>query len=84
MNLSPFVAQLRQDPGQLSLDAGYVPKSETIVAAKFRWSLRTVQDKHHLLSVTDHVNVRGSMIVRMDGYAQSCTATHGRHVWSIN
>jgi hypothetical protein len=42
-------------------------------------TIGAVEQEHRLAAGSDNVNVRGSVIMRVDGHAQAIEAENGRH-----
>jgi hypothetical protein len=79
MDFSPFFAQGGQFGGQGVRDATHLGPRKSVVLAQLWRSLGAVQIEHALASGSDDVDVRGSMIVRIDNHAQAIETKDRRH-----
>ena len=80
MNCSPFLAQERQNAGQLRLDAGELAPVEAEVLAQARRAIGAMQVEHRLAAPPNDVHVSWSMIIRIDDDAQPIDGVDGRHL----
>ena len=71
MNLLPSLAKRVQRLGQLVLDPCYVAPGESVILPKVDRAVRTVQIEESLTSLSDHVNMGGEVVVKIDDHAQA-------------
>jgi hypothetical protein len=80
MNSSPIAAQRSQVRSQNASDPSYLPPRESIVFAQGGRATRTAQIEDRLAAVSNHVNMGGTMIVRIDHNPQTVDVENGWHV----
>jgi hypothetical protein len=79
MDSPPFTADVRQVFGHYGLDSPRLLFRETVVFPELRRSVGTIQVEHGLASIPDAMNVRRTMIVRIDDDPQTIDAQYRRH-----
>lgn len=79
MDVPPLGAQRWQHVSQNVADTIHLPILETVVETKLWWFVRAVQCEDRLAAASDHVNVRGPVIVWIDDHTQIIETVNGRH-----
>ncbi|ALX44694.1 hypothetical protein WT08_00865 [Burkholderia sp. MSMB1552] len=79
MKVSPFIAKGEEDVREGSLDARDLGSAEAVALTQPGRAIGAMQDEHRFAVRSSDVDMRGSMIVRVDDHAQAIEAVYGRH-----
>jgi len=71
MNVLPGVAQIFSAPRQLSLDAPDLLPREAVILAELDLRCRMAQLEYRFAAFSNHMDMRGTVVVRIDDHAQS-------------
>jgi hypothetical protein len=80
MDALPCVAQFRQMSRQISRDAANVVSPKIVIFPEFGRAIRAMQVEHSFFPSADNVDMRRSMIVRIDCHSQPTETQNCRHV----
>jgi hypothetical protein len=80
MNLSPFLAKVRQVISKVGFDRPQLLPCEAEVFSQLRRPVGAMQIKQRFTAIADHMHMGWTVIVRIDHDSQSTYALNGRHV----
>jgi hypothetical protein len=84
MDSLPFVKQHREVRQQGAPDFAYLMFGETPVLVELYRPFQPMKDENSLFSLTDHVDVRSSMIIRIHNHSKGANPKYGWHGTSLS